>query len=71
MAPHSKQTRGMLAEPHNSGSASPGGAAETRPTGTARNGLDQAVAGKLLGLLVASLKDGKGDCWEHMNCPVS
>ncbi|MDE0074295.1 MAG: hypothetical protein OXR82_05465 [Gammaproteobacteria bacterium] len=38
-----------------------GGAAEHASPGTARNSLDQAVAGKLLSLVVASLKDGEGD----------
>lgn len=38
-----------------------GGAAKRASPGIVRNSLDQAVACKLLGLLVVSLKDGKGD----------
>ena len=38
-----------------------GGAAEHASPGIARNSLDRAVARQLLGLPVASLKDGKGD----------
>ena len=38
-----------------------GGAAEHASPGIARNSLDQIVAGKLLGLLVARLKEGEGD----------
>ena len=38
-----------------------GGAAEHAFPGIVRNSLDQAVAGKLLGLPVASVKDGEGD----------
>ncbi|MYC91246.1 MAG: hypothetical protein F4X15_07205 [Gemmatimonadetes bacterium] len=37
------------------------GTRENVPPGIARNSLDRAVAGKLLGLLVASLMDGEGD----------
>jgi len=38
-----------------------GGAAKHASPGIVRNSLDQAAAGKLLGLPVASLKDGEGD----------
>ena len=38
-----------------------GGAAETASQSTVRSSLHRAVAGKLPGLSVASLKDGEGD----------